>query len=92
MARISIVIIKKSSCSKVLKRGLKIDSDEVQKLIQQHYDLVNNFWTPTKETYLGLGQMYLDHPDYRLFYNRYHPDLVEYLVEAMKLFANQKLS
>lgn len=78
--------------AEVFKRELKIDSDEVQKLIQHHYDLVNNFWTPTKETYLGLGQMYLDHPDYRLFYNRYHPDLVEYLVEAMKLFANQKLS
>ncbi len=78
--------------AEALKRGRKIDSDEVQKLIQQHFYWVNNFWTPTKETYLGLGQMYLDHPDYRLFYNRYHPDLVEYLVEAMKLFANKKLS
>lgn len=74
------------------KQDLKIDSDAVQKLIQQHYDWVNNFWTPTRETYLGLGQMYLDHPDYRLFYNRYHPDLVEYLVEAMKVFADKKLS
>ena len=78
--------------AEVLKQALKIDSEEVQTLIQQHYDWVNNFWTPTKETYLGLGQMYVDHPDYRLFYSRYHPDLVEYLVEAMKLFADQKLS
>ena len=75
-----------------LKQGLKIDSDHVQKLIQQHYDWVSNFWTPTKETYLGLGQMYLDHPDYRLFYNRYAPDLVEYLAAAMKVFADKKLA
>ena len=75
-----------------LKQGLKIDSDEVQELIQQHYNWVNNFWTPTKETYLGLGKMYLEHPDYRSFYNRYQPDLVEYLVAAMKIFAYRKLS
>jgi predicted membrane-bound dolichyl-phosphate-mannose-protein mannosyltransferase len=36
--------------------------------------------------------MYLDHSDYRLFYNRYHPDLVEYLVAAMKVFAERNLS
>ena len=74
-----------------LRQGLKMDSDEVQGLIQQHYDWVNNFWTPTKKTYLGLGQMYLEHPDFRLFYNRYYPDLVEYLVAAMKIFADRKL-
>lgn len=78
--------------AEALKNELKVDSDEVQRLIQQHYDWVNNFWTPTKETYLGLGQMYLDHPDYRLFYNRYYPDLAEYLVAAMKVFAERKLS
>ena len=75
-----------------LKQGLKSDSDEVQSLIQDHYNWVNNFWTPTCETYLSLGQMYLDHPDYRAFYNRYHPDLVEFLVNAMAVFAKQKLS
>jgi DNA-binding transcriptional MerR regulator len=75
-----------------VKQGLEADSEEVQKLIQQHYDWVNNFWTPTHETYLSLGQMYLDHPDYRAFYNRYHPDLVEFIVKAMTVFANRKLS
>ncbi|HFL2713458.1 TPA: MerR family transcriptional regulator [Legionella pneumophila] len=75
-----------------LKQGQEVDSDKVQKLIQQHYDWVNNFWTPTKETYLGLGQMYLDHPDFRDFYNRFHPDLVKYLVAAMKVFAEHNLT
>ncbi|WP_419419768.1 MerR family transcriptional regulator [Legionella sp. D16C41] len=75
-----------------LKQGQPVESDTVQKLIQQHYDWVKNFWTPTKETYLGLGQMYLDHPDFRSFYNQLHPDLVEYLVAAMKVFAERKLS
>lgn len=78
--------------AKVVTEDLAVDSDVVQQLIQQHYDWVNNFWTPNRATYKGLGQMYLDHPDYRIFYNRYHPDLVEFLVEAMNIFADQKLS
>lgn len=75
-----------------LKQGQTVESENVQKLIQQHYDWVNHFWTPTKETYLGLGQMYLDHPDFRAFYKELHPDLLEYLVAAMKVFAERKLS
>ena len=66
-------------------------SEVMQGLVQKHYDWVKHFWTPTKETYLGLGQMYLDHPDYRTFYDRYNPGLTEHLVEAMKYFAELQL-
>lgn len=76
----------------VLKQGQEVDSDKVQELIQKHYDWVNNFWTPNQETYLGLGQMYLDHPDFRDFYNRFHPDLAEYIVAAMKVYAKHNLT
>ena len=77
---------------KAINQQLKVSDPVVQALIQRHYDWVNIFWTPTKESYTGLAQMYLDHPDYRAFYNRYHPDLVEYLVEAMRVYVQQKLS
>ncbi|MBA2709636.1 MAG: MerR family transcriptional regulator [Tatlockia sp.] len=75
-----------------LKKHLKPEDGEVQALVQKHYDWVNNFWTPNHESYTGLAQMYLDHPDYREFYNKYHPKLVEYLVEAMRVYAIRKLS
>ena len=75
-----------------LKKYLKPEDVEVQALVQRHYDWVNVFWTPTHESYTGLAQMYLDHPDYREFYNKYHPNLVEYLVEAMRVYAAHKLS
>lgn len=78
--------------AELLKQAQKVDSDEVQELIQKHYDWVNNFWTPNQETYLGLAQMYLDHPDFRDFYNRFHPDLAEYIVAAMKVFAKHNLA
>lgn len=75
-----------------LIQGQKVESDTVQTLIQQHYDWVNQFWTPTQETYVGLGQMYLDHPEFRDFYERLHPGLAEFMVAAMKVFAKRNLS
>jgi DNA-binding transcriptional MerR regulator len=71
---------------------LKPNSSEVQALVQRHYTWVSHFWIPTKETYTGLAQMYLDHPDYRSFYSKYHPDLAEYLVKAMRFYAENELS
>jgi DNA-binding transcriptional MerR regulator len=76
---------------KTLNRNLTPDSREVQDLIQRHYAWVKNFWTPTRQSYIGLSQMYLDHADFREFYTKYHPDLVEYLVKAMKVFADREL-
>ena len=77
--------------AKAMSDGLKVDSDEVQQLIQQHYDWINNFWTPTKETYLNLAHLYLDHPDYRDFYNRSYPNLVNFVVEAITYYAQHHL-
>lgn len=75
-----------------MNAGLKPSATEVQDLIRRHHAWVKNFWTPTRESYVGLGQMYLDHADFRDFYKAYHPKLVEYLVEAMKIFAERELS
>ncbi|ARG98567.1 MerR family transcriptional regulator [Legionella micdadei] len=72
--------------------GAKPEAKEVQDLIQRHYQWVKKFWTPTQESYIGLGQMYLEHPDFKSFYTNYHPDLVEFLVEAMKIYAKEKLN
>jgi DNA-binding transcriptional MerR regulator len=74
-----------------MNAGSKPTSAEVQDLIRRHYAWVKNFWTPTRESYIGLGQMYLNHADFRDFYQAYHPMLVMYLVEAMVIFAEREL-
>jgi DNA-binding transcriptional MerR regulator len=75
-----------------IKNNYTTESKEVQQLIQQHYEMVKRFWTPTKESYIGLGEMYLAHADFRKYYDNYHPELAEYLVAAMKIFAEKQLS
>ena len=78
--------------AKALSKHLKPADNEVQDLIQKHYSWVSNFWVPTKNSYIGLAQMYKDHPDYKYFYNRYHPNLVEFVVEAMGIYSDRALS
>lgn len=75
-----------------IKAELSPNASEVQELIGRHYAWVKHFWTPDKQSYVGLGEMYLAHPDFRAFYEAYHPKLAEYLVEAMKIFAENNLS
>jgi len=70
---------------------LKPVSTEAQALVRKHYAWVKQFWTPTRESYIGLGQMYLDHSDFREFYEAYHPKMTVYLVEAMKAFVEREL-
>lgn len=72
--------------------GLTPNSEKVQKLVQQHFEWVSRFWTPNRESYIGLSQQYTSgHPDWEKFYHHYHPQLAEYLAHAMCYFAEQKL-
>lgn len=73
-----------------IKAGLKPEDPEVQKLVRKHH----NFFAPDfgREKYIGLGQMYCDHPEFRKFYEHYHPKLAEFLAEAMRVFAERELS
>lgn len=66
-------------------------SEVVQNLLAQHFNLVSKFWTPNKESYVGLGQMYLEHEDFKRLYESYHPQLATFLSDAMRIFAEREL-
>lgn len=74
-----------------IDQGLSPSSPEVQKIIKKHYQLTCVFWSPTKESYVGLSQLYASHPDFIKFYDDMHPQLLPFLMEAMKIFAKQNL-
>lgn len=74
-----------------LKDNLPPESKTVQNIVKKHFALVNIFWTPTKRSYIGLGQMYKEYPDFKMFYVGYHSDLVEFLAKAMYVFADNEL-
>jgi DNA-binding transcriptional MerR regulator len=79
---------------KALADGLPADSDEVRALVRRHHAWVARMWnrTPSRDPYIGLGQMYVDHPDFHARYEAVQPGLAEYLAQAMRSFAERELA
>ena len=65
---------------------------EVQALIARHHAWIENFYPASAELYRGLGQGYASHPDFRAFYDRYRPDLADFMAAAMACYADQVLA
>jgi len=74
-----------------IEQELPVEDPKVQSAVQKHYEWINLFYTPTKEVYVGLGDLYVDHPDFRKFYEQYHPNFPEYLRDAMRVYAERNL-
>lgn len=74
-----------------LNRSVAPSAPEVQALVKRHYAVVDRFWTPNRESYIGLGKNYCEHPDFRKVFDGFHPKLAEYLAEAMKIYAEREL-
>lgn len=74
-----------------IKAGASPGDASVQALIKRHHAWVSHFWVPNAEAYAGLGQLYLDHDDFRAFYDKYDARLVEFLAAAMKIYAAKNL-
>lgn len=64
---------------------------EVQVLIGRHHAWIENFYPCSAEMYRGLGQGYVDYPEFRAFYEKYRPGLAEFMAAAMKVYADQVL-
>ena len=57
--------------------------------MRRHHTWVG--WKPTKEKYIGLSQLYQT-PEFRKFYEKLHPEILEFIVEAMGILAERELS
>jgi DNA-binding transcriptional MerR regulator len=78
--------------TEALEKNLNADHVTMQEIVQKHFKLISKFYNPTKEVYTGLGQLYTNHPDFRRLYDSYHPQLADYMAQAMKFFANRELA
>ena len=72
--------------------GKAADSGEVQALIPSHRGWLESYWTPVRESYIGLGRLYADHPDFRKQFDAVRPGLAEFCAEAMRVFAERELN
>lgn len=73
-----------------LENNLDLHDAKVQSLMDQHYIWLCRSWSPTKEKYLGLADLYQT-PEFRTFYDKRHPDLLEFMIQVMQIYAEKNL-
>ena len=71
----------------LLDAGVAADDPRTQDLTAEHYAWVCRFWTPSAEAFAGLGDLYVDHPDFKARYDAICPGLAEYVRDAMAVYA-----
>jgi len=65
-------------------------SPEVQKIIARWHQHLRYFYEPSTERLRGLGQMYTEHPEFVATFRAMHPDLPEFLNQAIQYYCREK--
>lgn len=72
--------------------GADVRDPRVQDLVRLHHQVTSLFWTPNREAYKGLGRLYLDDERFRQNIGAGDDSLVQYLHDAMTVYADTHLS
>lgn len=75
-----------------LEKGMEPDSDEVQRIMKKHHAFTEQIHNATQEVYRALAQLYQEHPEFRKQLDPFHSELAVFMAQAMKVFADRKLS
>jgi len=80
--------------AKLWQKGALANSAEVQKIIRRHYEWLQNYWTPDRYSYTGLGEGYTGFEWKAAFkaHDLEHPKLAQFLAEGIQIFAERELS
>ena len=76
----------------LLDAGVAPDDARTQAVTASHYAWVCQFWTPDAEAFAGLGDLYVDSPDFHARYEAVRPGLAEYVRDAMAAYAVESLA
>ena len=77
--------------ARLMSECADVADPRVQALVRRHHDQIATFWTPSREAYIGLGQMYVDDERFTATYDAFAPGLAPYLRDAMAVFAETSL-
>jgi DNA-binding transcriptional MerR regulator len=64
-------------------------SQEAQACVQRWHDHMNYFWTPNPDQLIGLADLYNDDPRYKKIFDKVHPDLAQFVREAVIIYVNK---
>lgn len=75
----------------LIDAGKAPDDAEVLDVVDGHYRWISQFWTPNRESYTGLGNLYTDDPRFRANFDKTDPRLAEFLRDAIAAYAQARL-
>ncbi|WNB84777.1 MerR family transcriptional regulator [Cellulomonas sp. ATA003] len=78
--------------AELMRTGADVTDPRVQALVERHHRQIAMFWTPGREAYIGLGQMYVDDERFTATYDAFAPGLAPYLRDSMAVYAEARLS
>lgn len=74
-----------------LVNGTLPSSSEVQSFMKRQYSIASRFYAPSQKAYIGMALFYQDNSDMKAFHNAYHPKMVDFLGEAIFVYAQRNL-
>jgi DNA-binding transcriptional MerR regulator len=72
--------------------GKPIGDPQVQKAIGRQFAWVGNFYTVTPEIFRGLGQLYVEHPEFRANYEKVKVGLADFIQAAITYYCDHTLA
>jgi DNA-binding transcriptional MerR regulator len=80
--------------ARAMAEGVPADAPAVGELIGRLHAWVGRGWnrTPGREAFIGLAKLYQEHPDFRSRYEGRAAGLTDYLVAAIRAFAERELA
>ena len=60
------------------------ESPQVQDVVAHWHQHMRCFYEPSRERLLGLGELYVESPDFRATFDRIHPDLAAFMRSAIQ--------
>lgn len=64
---------------------------QVQALMARHHEIVSRFYAPSRLAYIGMSLFYQENDDMKAFHARYDARMVDFLAEAMPIYAHSSL-
>lgn len=72
-----------------MQAGVAADSPEVQQLTAAYHKHMNNFYDCSMEIFAGLGEMYVENPQFTQYYEKVAPGLAEYVRSAIREYTKK---
>ncbi|MBE9376259.1 TipAS antibiotic-recognition domain-containing protein [Saccharopolyspora sp. HNM0983] len=81
-----------SRIAELFAAGVPENDPRTQQVVDEHYRWLQHFWTPDRDSYLRLAQMYVNQPKFRKRIERRKPNgMAAYLRDAMTAYAWARL-